>query len=150
MNESAPSAVEVAERWLERVIASYPAAVRSSLASKGDRFRNPAGYALEENLRIMARELMGAMDHHALEQAIDGVVRLRAVQDFTPSEALEFVAGARAAIADVCGAVAEDTEQRIGELARMAVEQYTACRAQIAELRAKELRQYGAGYGELP
>ncbi len=140
MSESAAIAAAVAERWIERTIDSYPAAARSSLIAVTNPFRNPAGYALKENLSTLAREVLGTMDMDAIGPAIDSLVRLRAVQDFTPSDALRFMVDLRTVIAEVAGSVAPSLDSRIDQLTRMAFERYTACREQIARLREKELR----------
>jgi hypothetical protein len=133
----------VAERWIERTLASYPAEAHSLLSGELDPFRNPAGHVLKENLTTLARELLGEMDEKAIAPALDALVRLRAVQDFRPSDALRFIFDLR----DVVAEVPQALENRIDELALMAFDQYMACRDQIARLREKELRlrmQYAA------
>ena len=137
----------VAERWIERTLASYPAEAHSLLSGELDPFRNPAGHVLKENLTTLARELLGEMDEKAIAPALDALVRLRAVQDFRPSDALRFIFDLREVVAEVTGEVPRALENRIDELALMAFDQYMACRDQIARLREKELRlrmQYAA------
>lgn len=130
----------IAERWFERTIESYPAETIPFLRDEKDKFRNPAGYALKENLDTLARELMGAMDKSAIEPAIDALVRLRAVQDFNPSEAVQFIFDLRTVIIEVAGSLSPDLESRIDEIGLMAIDQFMDCRKQIAGLRSKELR----------
>jgi hypothetical protein len=79
------------------------------------------------------------MDSRVIEPAIDALMRLRAVQDFTPSDALRFISDLRTSIAEVSGSVTPSLDSRIDELARMASEKYTECRKQIDGLRLKEL-----------
>jgi hypothetical protein len=134
------SSADIAERWVERTIETYPAQGIQFASSEPDQFRNPAAYVLKENLKILARELFGAMDKSAIEPAVDALVRLRAVQDFDASEAIRFIFDVRAVIAEVSGSVSPDLESRIDELGFMAFDQYMFCRKQIAALRAKELR----------
>jgi hypothetical protein len=130
----------VAERWIERTLASYPAEVHSLLSGEQDPFRNPAGHAIKESLTTLARELLSEMDEKAIAPALDALVRLRAVQDFRPSDALRFIFDLREVVAEVTGEVPRALENRIDELALMAFDQYMACRDQIAGLRQKELR----------
>jgi hypothetical protein len=140
MSESEATAAQVAERWLARTIGSYPAPTRLPLFSEADPFRNPIGHALKENLRILAREVLGEMERRAVEPAIDQLMRLRAVQDFNASDALQFISDLKDAIAEVLGTVPAQLEDRIEELAWMAKENYSTCRDQIAALRVKERR----------
>jgi hypothetical protein len=147
MSVSGAIAEIVAERWIERTLESYPAEMLPLLGGEQDPFRNPAGHAIKESLNTLARELLGEMDKTAIAAALDALVRLRAVQDFRPSEALRFVFDLRDVVAEVTGEVPQALESRIDELALMAFDQYMACRDQIAGLREKELRfrmQYAA------
>lgn len=130
----------VAREWISRTLASYPAEIRPSLSGEPDRFRNPIGHTIEESLTTLARELLGAMDDRAIANAIDGLVRLRAVQDFSPSDALRFIFELRAVIAGACEEATPKLNSRIDELALRAFDRYMECREQVARLRAKELR----------
>lgn len=140
MSVSGAIAEIVAERWIDRTLASYPAEAHSLLSGELDPFRNPAGYAIKESLTTLVRELMGSMDKAAVATALDSLVRLRAVQDFNHSDALRFIDDLRGVVAEVTGAPPQALEDRIDEMALMASDQYTACRDQIAGLRQKELR----------
>lgn len=130
----------LANRWFERTIASYRGPVTTRATSDDDPFLNPIAHTLRENLSTLARELTGAMDEAAVAPALDAVVRLRAVQDFNPAEAVGFVFELRSLLREDGAAVSELMDTRIDELALMAFNQYMNCREQIFELRAKELR----------
>jgi hypothetical protein len=130
----------IVERWVERTIESYPAEMLSFLSSKQDPFRNPVGHTLRENLATLVHELLGAMDKEAIAPALDALIRLRAVQNFTPGEAVRFVFELRTAVREASGAVPESLQSRIDELALMAFDRYMSCREQIFELRAREFR----------
>lgn len=138
----------VREQWIERTLKSYPAETFALMSAEADPFRNPAGHTLRESLTTLARELPGAMDKDAVAAALDAIIRLRAVQNFRPAEALRFIFEFRALLREECGAVPQSIDSRIDELALMAFDQYMACREQIFELRAKELglrARYAAG-----
>ncbi|MFZ0338208.1 MAG: RsbRD N-terminal domain-containing protein [Terracidiphilus sp.] len=140
MSANRAIAENVAEHWIERTFASYPAEVHSLLSGEQDAFRNPVGHAIRESLTTLSRELLGEMDVKAIAPALDALVRLRAVQDFRPSEALRFIFDLRGLVAEVTGSLPQALESRIDELSLMAFDQYMACRDQIAGLREKELR----------
>jgi hypothetical protein len=128
------------DKWIARTIESYPAQTHSYLRSEDDPFRNPVGHALRENLGTLLRELLGAMDNDAIAPALDALIRLRAVQDFSPSDAVRFVFDLRAVVREVSGQVDGALQSRIDALALMAFDQYMICREQISELRLKEIR----------
>jgi hypothetical protein len=79
------------EKWLERTLATYPSQTLRFLQGEKDRFRNPVGHTLREGLATLLDELTGEMDPARIGPALESIVRLRAVQDFTPSQAVGFV-----------------------------------------------------------
>jgi hypothetical protein len=119
---------------------SYPAETLSFLSGEQDPFSNPVGHTLRESLATLVHELLGPMDKQSIASALDALIRLRAVQKFTPADAVRFVFGLRGAVQEVSGSVPESLQGRIDELALMAFDQYMSCREQISELRVKELR----------
>ncbi len=137
----------ILQRWIERTLKSYPDGMAGFLGEEQDPFRNPVGHTLRENLATLLHELMGTMERERVTPALDALVRMRAVQNFSPAEAVRFVFGLRQAVFEVSGAVPDSLATRIDELALMAFDQYMSCREQIFELRAKEMRrraQYAA------
>lgn len=130
----------VAERWLARALEIYPATARASLATHRDPFRDPAGHLLRENLRLLTRQLLGPMNRDAIERSVDAVVRLRAVQNFTASEAIEFVFALRSAAGEIPGATIAPLQERIDQLALIAFDAYMGCREQIYALRFRGAR----------
>lgn len=131
---------EIAERWLRRTLASYPAKVQPFIAAESDPFRNPVGSTLRRGLAAIVRESLGVMDTQALAVAVDELIRLRAVQDFTPREALRFIFDLRAAAAESGVPLPADFPARVDQIALLAFDKYMACREQIFDLRARELR----------
>lgn len=131
---------EIAERWLERTLASYPAKVQPFIAAEKDPFRNPIGNTLRRSLETLVNESLGAMDSQALGTAVDELIRIRAVQDFTPREALRFLFHLRSAAADSAIELPADFAARVDEIALLAFDKYMSCREQIFNLRTRELR----------
>lgn len=143
---------EIAERWLEKTVGAYPAGSRPFLAADGDPFRNPVGHTLHDNLTVLVRECLGGMDRRAMEPAVDALMRLRAVQDFSPGDALRFLFDLRAIALDAGIPLPVDFSARVDEIALLAFDKYMACREQIFDLRARELRsrlQFSAREGSL-
>ena len=130
----------IVERWVERTLTSYPAQTLPFLSGEEDPFRNPVGHTLRKNLATLVHELLGSMDKDRIAEALDALVRMRAVQNFTAADAVRFVFGLRAVMQERSGAVPESLQSRIDELALMAFDQYMRCREQIFELRVNELR----------
>lgn len=136
----------VLDRWLDLVIASYPAESAAFLRGEKDRFRNPVGATLARELAVLLEALLGGNDD-AARQAIAAVVRLRAVQQLTPAAAVSFVPLFKRAVSDELGAdwgsrAAELLQlfARVDELTLQAVNELVECREQVFRLRAREAR----------
>ncbi len=132
----------LAERWLALTFETYPPATRRLLVEEKDPFHNPVGAALREGIPRLAGELLGAMDAGEITQALEGIVRIRAVQDFSPSQAVGFVFLAKRAGREALPAAsAAELERRVDELALQAFDLFVRCREQIFEARLAESRR---------
>lgn len=131
----------ILEQWFTQTAESYPRLTAQFLASERDRFRNPVGYSLRESLAVLLREISGSMDAEAIAPALDGIVRIRAVQDLRPSEAIGFVFLLRPLLLGSNPPRPAMIEARIDQLALMAFDHYLNCREQVAQVRENENRR---------
>jgi hypothetical protein len=77
--------------WLERTLQTYPESAVRFLSSEKDPFRNPVGCTLKEGLGALFDGLLRATDAAAAMPVLDGIIRMRAVQDFSASQAVAFI-----------------------------------------------------------
>ena len=132
------SSNELVEQWFVQTLESYPHLASPFLASEKDPFRNPVGHALRSGMAILLQELLGDMNAANIAPALDTIVRLRVVQDFTPSEAVGFVFLVRSILRGTNPPRPAMIEAHIDQLALMAFDQYMRCREQISEVRVNE------------
>jgi hypothetical protein len=127
------------EEWLACTLRTYPGQAGRFLREESDPFRNPVGHTLGAALGALADELFGGFDRARVTASLDAVVRLRAVQDFSPAEAVGFVTLAHGAADRVVeagppGQVAEwrgVVDARIDELVLIAAGLFERCRDEI-------------------
>jgi RsbT co-antagonist protein rsbRD N-terminal domain len=134
----------VAQQWLAAAIKEYPPSTANFLLREDDPFRNPVGAALKDGIPRLVENLCGGMDPHEVSQALEGIVRVRAVQDLSPRQAVEFVFELRAILRELLPLLAEDArelDRRIDEMALTAFELYMRCREQVYEVRQSEARR---------
>ena len=143
----------VLQRWVELTFQTYPAETAAFLGRQQDRFRNPVGYATRESLRVLLEALLegntaegGCATQAAAEvtrKALDDIIRIRAVQNFSPADAAGFPLLLKQAVREVaeCPDTAEVLEffEKIDRLALVAFEVYSQCREQLYQVRVKEL-----------
>lgn len=134
----------VAQQWLAAAIREYPPSTANLLLREEDPFRNPVGAALKEGIPRLVEELFGGMHRQEVLQALDGIVRVRAVQELSPTQAMGFVFELRKILRELLPSSVEDVrelENRIDEMALTAFELYMRCREQIFEVRHSEARR---------
>ncbi|MGE5327292.1 MAG: RsbRD N-terminal domain-containing protein [Deltaproteobacteria bacterium] len=131
----------IAGRWLAEIFATYPDQTAQFLIRERDPFRNPVGTALREAIPTLVDELFESTDAATVARALEGVIRIRAVQDFSASEAVGFIFLLKSAV----GAewppetgMPADLDRRVDEIALAAFDLYARCREQVFEVRLRE------------
>lgn len=136
----------IVEKWIRRFIESYPTDTSKFLLSEKDRFDNPVGYTISSELPRIYDQLIGDMDREAISASMDAILKIRAVQDFTPSESVGFILGLKPILREMLsgsdGAHSElmEFESKIDQVALCAFDSYMQCRERVHQVRATELR----------
>ena len=137
------------QEWLACTLRTYPDHTGRFLRAERDPFRNPVGHTLRVALGELAAELFGAFDRTRVLASLDAIVRIRAVQDFTPADAVGFVPLAR----DAARAVADTgdpgpgpgsldiIDARIDDMARMAADLHARCLDEMHAIGARAARR---------
>jgi len=140
---------EILSMWLESALSAYPDDTVEFLKNQKDRFRNPVGYALTEGLEGLIEELISGPDPEKVSSYLDGIIRIRAVQDIKPSEAVSFVFALKDVLREfVVGKEIEDLGEgldefisKIDRLGLLAFDIYSSCRERLFEVRTNELKR---------
>lgn len=140
---------KILARWQSVLLESHPESAGRFFENKKARFQNPVGYVLEEGLRQAWLGLVEGKVLQELARALDPLIRLRATQELSPSQALAFIPRLKGILREEVSTGKEPAleaaalswlEERIDELTLLAFEGYVHCREQIYELRVRELR----------
>lgn len=132
----------ILEQWIARTIQSYPSTAVPFLSREDDPFRNPVGHTLRQSLTTLFEQLRGSMDAGQIAPALDAIIRIRAVQDLTASQAVGFVFLLKPILRELAPEWDHVTlNERIDQLALMAFDKYMLCREQLAEIRVSEGRR---------
>ncbi len=139
----------VIKKWFNQVVDTYPADTSRFLKSQKDPFANPVGAATREGLEGLVDGLFNKLDLESAESFLDPIIRIRAVQNFTPSQAVGFILSLKEIFREILlgeavktGAVKEllQFESRIDQLALVGFNIYIKCREKIYDLKANESR----------
>ncbi len=139
----------IVKQWFEKVVSSYPDDTARFLKSQKDPFANPVGQTTIAGLTALFDIILNGMDQETAISFLDPIIRIRAVQKFTPTRATRFILDLKPIVRDmlkerlsVSDRVQEllALEDRIDELALLAFDIFMLCREKVFELKANEMR----------
>lgn len=137
----------ILDKWREDILASYPPDSGLFLKNQKNQFANPVGFTIEKETAEIIQTLFDGGDIAALHVSLDRLIRIRSVQQFTPSQATLFLFQLKQIIREVVTIDGTDDfqematlEKQIDRLALMAFDIYSRCREQIYDLRFKEMK----------
>jgi hypothetical protein len=140
----------IVERWLEDVLSMYPAAAAGAFARRKDPFANPVGASLRTGTAGIFEAVLDGMDTARIRRHLDEIIRIRAVQELEPGQAVGFVFRLKDAIRaelapgngdpELCSQLPE-IDRRIDEIALAAFDVYTRCREEVCALRVNEVKR---------
>jgi hypothetical protein len=137
------------EKWFNLILATYPADTSSFLKNQKDRFTNPVGHTIYQGIEKILDELVQGVDLGRISPFLDNILRVRAVQDFTPSQAVAFIFSLKNVIREETKGeknltVSPDElyklDSRIDALALASFDIFMKCREKLYDIKANELR----------
>jgi hypothetical protein len=138
---------EILEAWRTSIFHTYPKDSVRFLRGDRNEFANPVGSAITRQTEELLDGLVSGAGAEELAGCMEGVVRIRAVQDFSASDAIGFVFLLKEPLREAVRAESPDLlpqlfemESHIDRLALAAFDLYTECRKRISEIRIGEAR----------
>jgi len=141
---------EIGPRWQQLVLETYPPDSFNFLKKQQDRFANPIGHAVEEMVSGVLDGLASGADTEELRTAIYPVIQVRAVQGFSPSQAMDAVLLLKRAVYEAMGTELLEAgkcsellsvDAKVDELLQIAFDIYSDCRERIHEIRTDEVKR---------
>ncbi len=139
----------IIKNWFTLAIETYPPDTASFLKRQKDPFSNPVGRTISKGLEGLFNELLKEMDYEIITSFLDPIIRIRAIQNFSPSQAVSFIILLKKAIREnTKKEVPEEQlfnelllfESKIDQLVMIAFNLYMQCREKIYDLKANEMR----------
>jgi len=81
----------IVKKWFDLTAQTYAPDTAEFLKSKTDPFANPVGGSMLKGLNVLLDQLIHDMDPQIINSFLDPIIRIRAVQNFTPSQATAFI-----------------------------------------------------------
>jgi hypothetical protein len=143
--------VAIVKKWFDLIAQTYAPDTAAFLKSKTDPFANPVGGSILSSLHGLLDQLIHDMDLQIINSYLDPIIRIRAVQNFTPSQAISFTISLKKALRASLGKELRDLryteelfkfESKIDQLSLMAFDIYMQCREKIYQIGANETRNW--------
>ena len=135
----------LSEKWFDSMTRSYAPETQLFMKSTSDAFANPVGSTFSQNLQLLLDELISGSTREKWVSHLDPIIRIRAIQNFSPSQAIAFVMSLKHIIRKTLGKYLTgdaihtellEFESKIDEMAMAAFDVYMGCREQIYSLKA--------------
>jgi hypothetical protein len=138
----------ILQRWLDLTLETYPPEAQNFLGKEGDPFGNPIGSTIRNGLEDIYRELLRGEDSQ-IGPFLEDIVKIRAIQNFSPSVAIAFLLFLKQVIKEEMGKEIQENwlfgelwelEARIDRLTFRTFDLYMECREKLHRIRIKELK----------
>ncbi len=139
----------IVDKWIQSIIVTYPAKTSSFLRLQKDQFRNPLGHIISESAKRIFDEIIDEFDPERVKLALSDIIKVRAVQNFSPSQAVGFIFFLKQVIeAEIAYEIKNDEtseelkiiEHRIDRTALTAFDLYMEAKEKVFQLRMNEVK----------
>jgi len=134
----------IIKKWRNAIITSYPKDSQSFLKREKSQFANPVGNIIAQEIETLYDEVIKGENREKISSCLDTIIRVRAVQDFAPSQAVAFVLQLKRIIREELGnghsAELLMLDSKIDDVVLLAFDVYSKCRQEIYEIRVREVK----------
>lgn len=144
----------ILERWFDLIVKTYPG-LSTIFLRKKHRWGNPVGTNIEGAIAGLYDELLKPEAGDELAPLLDEVVRIRSVQEYSPSESVAILLFikhvVREQLAEEIQSGSIDIselmqfESRVDSMMLVAFDIYTKCRNQLFEIRLNDFKIHFTG-----
>ena len=139
----------IVKDWFKLVARTYAPDTAQFISSHKDSISNPVGGSLSKGLSGIFEQLLADPDRETVKSYLDPIIRIRAVQDFSPSQATAIILALKKVIIEHLKKDLSDSrtanallqfESKIDSLCLFAFDLYMECREKLYELKTNEER----------
>jgi hypothetical protein len=139
----------ILERWFHLILETYPTNTATIMRKDKNQFTNPVGSTLSREIEVLFKNLCEGSQDEKCQASLDSILKIRSVQDFSPSKAVGFIFLLKRAIGEtlkneICKESVMDEwmkfQSRIDDLALQAFDIYMDCREKICEIRINQVK----------
>ncbi len=139
----------ILRRWLDLILETYPEDTSTLMRNEQNQFANPVGLTITREIEVLFKKLCEGNPLEECESSLDSILKIRSVQDFSPSKAVGFIFSLKGAIGETLRnemlreSIMDEWlkfQARIDDLVLHAFDTYMNCRDKICEIRVNQAR----------
>jgi hypothetical protein len=139
----------ILKRWFDLILETYPADAVTLMRKEQNQFKNPVGATFSREIATLFKQLCEGVQNGECRASLDAILKIRSVQDFSPSKAVGFVFQLKNAIEETLRSEIRREQNieawrafqsRIDALALQAFDAYMGCREKICEIRVNQAK----------
>ncbi len=140
----------IVEEWIDRIHHTYPEETANFLDEEKNQFANPIGASIKQSVWPLYDEIISGHDSDNLYKCLDYLIRVRAVQEFTPTAAVAVVSFLKDIMREeLLETIVEQElydeylalESRIDNAIMAAFDIYMRCRERVWQIRHNDITQ---------
>ncbi|MFB3885715.1 MAG: RsbRD N-terminal domain-containing protein [Thermodesulfobacteriota bacterium] len=139
----------ILKRWFDLILETYPGHAAAAMRKDKNPFTNPVGSTIFRGIEVLFEKLGEGIQDEKSRASLESILKIRSVQDFSPSEAVGFLFLLKRAVEETLRdemgqrPVMDEWlkfQSRIDDLTLRAFDVYMECREKICEIRVNQAR----------
>lgn len=139
----------IVEKWVQLIFDTYSSETSRFLQVEKNQFSNPVGHIINVTANLLLDEMTGNVNPGTIKPLLIDFIKIRAVQDFSPSQATGFIFLLKNVIREEFIKETNDKiyfeelmefESKIDQTALIAFDLYQECREKVYQIRLKEFK----------
>ncbi len=139
----------VLDTWIQSILETYPSESSDFLKHQKNQFSNPVGYIISDTAEKIFDAILDDSQIVEIKLLIVDLIRIRAVQNFSPSQAVGFVFSLKKAIREVLKQEFKNEdlstellefETKIDMVALIVFDLYMEAREKVFQIRVNEIK----------
>jgi len=137
----------ILKRWFNLILETYPDDTAAIMRKDRNQFTNPVGSTISREIETLFKQLCEGIQIGGCRASLDAILKIRSVQDFSPSKAVGFIFLLKRAIGETLkNELSKESvmsewlsfQSRIDALVLQAFDAYMGCREKICEIRVNQ------------
>jgi hypothetical protein len=143
----------ITNSWFQSILETYPPDSVKFLERQKDQFQNPVGYIISDGIAVLFEKLLEDTTSPDYGAPLENIIRVRSVQDFSPSKAVEIIFLLKGVVRNVLSDEIKrdhllmdelhEFDLKVDQIALAAFDVYMKSREKIYEIRVNEAKTGG-------